>query len=60
MRSCENCIFNYCFIKDRNTGEVLETNPNADVCQNPRSNMYGQDCRTVKICGKWVKRNETN
>lgn len=52
MRSCENCHYNYEFKKEYD-GSILETITGAR-CQNRKSAFYDQDCKAVKICGKWA------
>jgi hypothetical protein len=57
MRTCENCHFNYRFIKEPD-GSILETEK-GDRCQNRKSAFYNQDCKAVKICGKWIGNEQT-
>lgn len=51
MRTCDNCNFNYRFVKESD-GSILETEK-GDICRNRKSAFYNQDCKAVKICGKW-------
>jgi hypothetical protein len=51
MRSCDNCHFNYSYKKEPD-GSILETQKGIR-CQNRKSAFYDQDCKAVKICGKW-------
>lgn len=52
MRSCDNCNYNYQFKKEPD-GSILET-IKGGRCQNRKSGFYDQDCKAVKICGKWA------
>lgn len=52
MRSCENCHYNYSFKKEPD-GSILETEKGG-ICRNRKSAFYNQDCKAVKICGKWA------
>ena len=51
MRLCENCHYNYQFVKEAD-GSILETTK-GDKCQNRKSPFYDHDCKTIKICGRW-------
>ena len=52
MRSCDNCYYNYSFKKEPD-GSITETQKGIR-CQNRKSAFYDQDCKAVKICGKWA------
>ena len=51
MRSCDNCNYNYQFKKEHD-GSILDIEKGGR-CQNRKSGFYDQDCKAVKICGKW-------
>ena len=57
MRTCDNCHFNYRFVIEPD-GSILETEKD-NICQNRKSAFYNQDCKAVKICGKWSGNEQT-